>query len=43
MDVIKLVKATILNLDNMRRNGWGKLLAKVNMVCDTHDIVTLEM
>jgi hypothetical protein len=37
------VKGTRLNLDNLRKDGWSRLLDKVNEFCELHDISKLEM
>lgn len=37
------VKATKLNLDNLRKDGWAELLDEANQFCDFHDITRLEM
>jgi hypothetical protein len=37
------VKGTRLNLDNLRKDGWSRLLDKVNEFCELHDISRLEM
>jgi hypothetical protein len=43
VNAIKLVKATRLSLDNLRRDGWARLLDEVNEFCDSYDIARLEM
>jgi hypothetical protein len=37
------VKGTRLNLENLRKDGWSRLLDEVNEFCELHDISRLEM
>jgi hypothetical protein len=37
------VRSTRLHLDNIRREGWDKLLGGVNEFCDMHEIDILGM
>jgi hypothetical protein len=43
VNAIKCVKGTRLNLDNLRKDGWSRLLDKVNEFCELHGIIRLEM
>jgi hypothetical protein len=43
MNAIKCVKVTRLNLDNLRKDGWSRLLDEVNEFCELHDTSRLEM
>jgi hypothetical protein len=43
VNAIKCVKGTRLNLDNLRTDGWARLLDEVNEFCELHDISKLEM
>ena len=43
VNAIKCVKATRINLDDLRKDGWTNLLDEVNEFCDHHDISKLEM
>jgi hypothetical protein len=44
VNAIKCVKSNRLHLDNLRRDGWAKLLDdEVNEFYDMHDIARLEM
>jgi hypothetical protein len=43
VNAIKLIKATRLSLDNLRRDGWARLLDEVDEFCDSYDIARLEM
>jgi hypothetical protein len=43
VDTIGCVRSTRLHLDNIRREGWDKLLGGVNEFCDMHEIDILGM
>jgi hypothetical protein len=43
VNAIGCVKATRLHLNNLRRDGWDKLLDEVNEFCDKHEIDRVEM
>ena len=43
VNAMKCLQATKLQLCNLRRDGWSKLLDEVNDFCEMHDIARLEM
>ena len=43
VNAINCVKATRSHLDELRRNGWEKILGEVYAFCDKHDISKLDM
>lgn len=43
VNAMKCVKSTRLNLDELRREKWEKVLDEVSDFCDKYDIVKLEM
>jgi hypothetical protein len=43
VNAIGCVKSTRLHLDDLRRDGWEKLLDEVNEFCDLHEIDRVEM
>ncbi|TVU25524.1 hypothetical protein EJB05_28023, partial [Eragrostis curvula] len=43
VNAIKCVKSTRCHLDDLRRNGWEKVLAEAYDFCDKHDIIKLGM
>jgi hypothetical protein len=43
VNTIKCVKGTRFNLDNLRNDGWSRLLDEVNEFSELHDISRLEM
>ncbi|XP_062197623.1 uncharacterized protein LOC133900402 isoform X2 [Phragmites australis] len=43
VNAIKCVRSTRCHLDELRRNGWEKVLDDAFDFCDKHDIIKLEM
>jgi hypothetical protein len=43
VNAIGCLKSTRLHLDDLRRDGWEKLLEEVNQFCDFHEINRVEM
>jgi hypothetical protein len=43
VNAIGCVKSTRIHLDDLRRDGWEKILDEVNEFCDLHEIGRVDM